>query len=148
MRDEYTPNDPVFLDWKAGKAVDPKERWRDWFELVRETVARGVQVRRVRIISEPVTDFIRYEWELTRGLNLAAGELVRWLPRRGASDLCLPGNDFWVFDDRLVEFNHFTGVGEYADQELSSDPAVVKLCTSAFETAWQRGIDHLKYRIN
>ena len=24
----------------------------------------------------------------------------------------LPGNDFWVFDDRLVLWNHFTGEGE------------------------------------
>lgn len=32
------------------------------------------------------------------GHNVKAGEEVRWLPRRQASDLALPGNDFWLFD--------------------------------------------------
>jgi hypothetical protein len=31
-------------------------------------------------------------------MNAAAGEDVRWLPRRRASDLALPGTDFWVLD--------------------------------------------------
>ncbi|MEV5503578.1 DUF6879 family protein, partial [Nonomuraea fuscirosea] len=29
-------------------------------------------------------------------MNIKAGELVRWLARRQASDLLLPGNDLWV----------------------------------------------------
>jgi Family of unknown function (DUF6879) len=37
--------------------------------------------------------------EGTAGLNIAAGEEVRWLPRRRASDLRLPGNDFWLLDE-------------------------------------------------
>ncbi|KAB2384773.1 DUF6879 family protein [Actinomadura montaniterrae] len=148
MRDAYTPDDPVFLDWKAGKAVDPAETWQEWYEQVRETVTRGVQVRRARIVSEPITDFIRYEYDLTRGLNLAAGEDVRWLPRRRASDLALPGNDFWVFDDEVVLFNHFAGDGSVppdGDEEVTSDASVVKLCVSAFEAVWARGIPHEDY---
>ncbi|WP_420719427.1 DUF6879 family protein [Streptomyces sp. RTd22] len=31
------------------------------------------------------------------------------MPRRHAPILALPGNDFWVFDDRLVEFDHYSG---------------------------------------
>jgi hypothetical protein len=146
MRDEYTPDDPVYLDWCVGNPIDPAERWRDWYDLVVASVARGVQMRRARLVSEPITQFIRYEYELTVALNLAAGECVKWLPRRRASDLALPGNDFWVFDDRLVRFGYFAGNGEYLDAELTEDPAVVKLCTSAFEAVWERGIDHQDYQ--
>lgn len=145
-RDEYTPSDPVYLEWKRAKDIDPAEAWRDWYDLIRATVARGVRVRRARIVSEPVTDFIRYEYELTAGLNIASGEQVRWLPRRQASDLALPGNDFWVFDDRLVRFGYFAGNGEYLDEELTEEPAVVRLCSTAFDQVWERATDHKDYR--
>lgn len=145
MRDQYTPNDPVFLAWLAdGQAPDPA--LPDWYELVHTHVTRGISFRRARIVSEPLSDFTRFEHAITAGLNTAAGERVRWLPRRRASDLCLPGNDFWLFDDRLVRFGHFAGNGDFLEHELTADPAVVKLCTSAFEAVWERAIDHEDYR--
>jgi hypothetical protein len=148
MRDEYTPDDPVFIDWQAGIAVEPKERWREWYDLVLVTTARGIRVRRARIVSEPITDFVRYEYELTDGLNIAAGEEVRWLPRRQASDLALPGNDFWLFDSRVVRFGYFAGNGAYLGDEVTEDPTVAKLCGSAFESVWRRAIEHHSYHPN
>jgi hypothetical protein len=146
MRDTYTPSDPEFLDWKAGKPrPEPELTHIYWYNLVSTNVARGVRFRRARIVSEPLADFIRFEYEGTAELNVAAGEEVRWLPRRQASDLRLPGNDFWVFDDRLVRFGHFAGDGEFLDHELSDDPAVVRLCASAFEAVWERAIPHAEY---
>jgi len=88
---------------------------------VERTVARGVAVRRARIISEPVTDYVRFEHAITAS-NIRAGEEVRWLGRRCASDLSLPGNDFWLIDDRLVRFNIFSGEGEAQDPEHGDDP--------------------------
>jgi hypothetical protein len=146
MRDCYARKDPVFVDWLAGRHIDPAERWREWFDQVRATVARGVEIRRARIVSEPVTDYIRFEYDVTDGLNILAGEQVRWLPRRRASDLTLPGNDFWLFDHRLVLFNHFSGDGDRLDLEQSTDPATIKLCALAFEAVWERAIPHKDYR--
>ena len=145
MRDAYSADDPVFQDWRAGIDVDPASRWREWFDLVSGTTARSVEIMRARIVSEPISTYIRYEYEITDGLNIAAGEQVRWLPRRGASDLALPGNDFWVFDYRLVAINHFGGEGEWLDIELSTDPAMLKLCVAAFEAVWERATSHADY---
>jgi hypothetical protein len=142
--DRYS--EPVYQDLKAGRRVDLREAYRAWYDLIRATVARGVSVRRARVVSEPVTDYIRFEYDVTGALNVAAGERVRWLPRRRASDLLLPGNDFWVFDDRLVRFGHFDGNGEHLDDELTEDPAVVRLCSDAFEQVWSRATDHSAYR--
>ena len=86
------------------------------------------------------------EYDVTDSMNIAAGEQVRWLPRRRASDLALPGNDFWVFDDRLVRFGYFTGDGTGLGHEVTAEPAVVKLCAAAFEAVWERAIDHQDYR--
>lgn len=90
--------------------------------------------------------FIRFEHFITDATNIAAGEEVRWLPRRRASDLCLPTNDYWLFDDRLVRFHYFSGVGEIVEDELVSDPAVIRMCATAFEAVWERAIPHADYR--
>ena len=149
MRDSYTPRDPGFLAWQAGQPAESLAGWPEhwqWAGLVRTNVARGVAFRRARIVSEPLADFIRFEYEMTGLLNVAAGEQVRWLPRRLASDLALPGNDFWVLDGKLVRFGHFAGDGEFTGHELTEDPAVVRLCAAAFEAVWERGTDHSRYQ--
>ena len=145
MRDTYTPDDQRFLGWLDGKPA-PVPANPGWYELVRAHTARGIQFRRARVVSEPLADFVRFEYDITAGLNIAAGEQVRWLPRRQASDLCLPGNDFWVFDNRLVRFSHFAGNGDFLEDELSDTPAVVDMCAGAFEAVWQRAIPHAQYR--
>ena len=105
-------------------------------------------VRRARIVSEPVSTYTRYLHAMT-SVNVGAGEQVRWLPRRDAAGIALPGLDFWVFDGHRVLFNHFTGDGDWADPRLSytEAPAVAQLCASAFETVWERGIEHGKYSV-
>lgn len=74
---------------------------------------------------------------------------MRWLPRRSASDIALPGNDFWLLDGRLVQFHHFTGAGDWASdgKERTTDPAAVALCQAAFETVWKRAVPHEKYTV-
>jgi hypothetical protein len=145
MRDQYTPDDPVFLAWlENGQVIDPA--LPDWYDLVRAHVARGVKFRRARVVSEPLSDFVRFEFACTSGLNVAAGEQVRWLGRRQASDLCLPGNDFWVFDGRRVRLSHFAGNGDFLDDELSEDPVLVRHCAAAFEAVWERATDHADYK--
>ncbi|MFE7442628.1 DUF6879 family protein [Streptomyces chartreusis] len=151
MRDGYMRSDPRFAAWQTGLRNDPAEsdpERRPWLRLVADLVTQGVEVRRARIISEPVSDYIRFEHHLT-GPNVEAGEHVRWLPRRQASALALPGNDFWLFDDSSVVFNHFAGDGELApdDEEFTDDPSVVKLCADAFEAVWALAVPHEDYRL-
>jgi hypothetical protein len=139
MRDSYTPNDPDWREWRDGGRFDPAERWRGWFDLIADTTARGVQVRRARIVSEPVTGYLMFEYAVTAGLNIAAGEQVRWLPRPRAADLLVPA---WVFDETVVVFNHFDGAGNWVGEERRSDDAVAKRCAGAFEMVWERAVPH------
>jgi hypothetical protein len=150
MRDVYGVADEKedFEAWRAGRRIDwgnRQEWWHDFYAQVAQAVERGVRVRRARVVSEPVTDYIRYEHYITRA-NTMAGEKVRWLSRRRASDIALPGNDFWLFDQLLVRFNHFAGDGQFVAQELEDDPAVVKMCSAAFEAVWMRAVPHEEYR--
>ncbi|MFD0401374.1 DUF6879 family protein [Kitasatospora sp. NPDC127121] len=151
MRDAYQPSDPEFIAWQQGKRLDPAaERsswWRPFLDVVTETTARGVVMRRARVVSEPVTDYIRYEHDVTFP-NVRAGEQIRWLPRRKAADIALPGTDLWLFDGSSVLFTYFSGVGEVVDREWRTEPAVVELVKSAFEAVWDRATPHEEYRLH
>lgn len=145
MRDAYTPDDPSFAAWKAGKPV-AAPAGAAWYQMVREHSARGVRFRRARIVSEPLADYIRYEYQSTAP-NLAAGEEVRWLPRRSAPGLRVPLTDYWLFDGRLVRFGHFAGDGTFLGHELVSDPRIAQECAEAFEAVWDLAIPHADYRV-
>ncbi|HEY3735445.1 MAG TPA: hypothetical protein VGL63_16170 [Streptosporangiaceae bacterium] len=147
MRDDYSGSSPAFAAWRERRPYDRSGPDAAWHAFVGSAIRRGVTVRRARIISEPVSDYIRFEYEVTPAANLAAGEHVRWLPRPKASDLSLPGNDFWLFDDTAVLFNYFSGDGAPAGTEVRDDPAVVKLCAAAFEAVWDRAVPHEQHQL-
>ncbi|GAB2901322.1 DUF6879 family protein [Streptomyces mayteni] len=150
LRDHYGVDEErqVVSAWRANDVVPAydSEFWRPWVPLIERTVARGVQVRRARVVSEPVTEYIRFEHAITE-VNLRAGEQVRWLPRRLASDLALPGNDFWLIDDTIVRFNIFSGDGVALEPEMSEDTSVIKLCADAFDVVWERAVPHAEFTV-
>lgn len=149
MRDVYatTVERERFRKWLSGEQLDPvaeAEWWRPWRTMMRANMDAGKTMRRLRIVSEPVTEYIRFEWADTEQL-VKAGEEVRWLPRRHASALMLPGNDFWLFDGETVAFTHFSGNGEVLDYEMTADPDIVAQCMASFETAWSISVPHAEY---
>jgi hypothetical protein len=148
MRDGYMLDDPDYHAWRAGHRLDPEDRsswWRPWLQNIADAVARGVEVRRTRIVSEPLSDYIRYEYDITFP-NVQAGEDVRWLPRREASGLALPGNDFWLFDGEVLLINHFSGEGDWLDAEHVTDLDLIEFSAEAFEAVWRCAIPHDQYQ--
>ncbi|MGW4551138.1 DUF6879 family protein [Streptomyces violaceorubidus] len=151
MRDMYAiPNEEErFAAWRNGHRLDPDDRdswWRPWLDLVQEVTSKGVRLRRARIVSEPPSEYIRYEHSFTF-TNIAAGEEIRWMPRRLASGLALPGNDFWLFDGRLVQFNVFDGDGRWVHTDQTDDQGTAGFCADAFEAVWDIATPHDKYTV-
>lgn len=151
MRDGYMKSDPAYIAWQNGVRnadQDNDPEFRDWLTWVREATDRGVVIRRARVFSIPESDYIKFEHHVSDA-NVKAGEQIRWLPRRQATDIAFPGNDFWVFDNELVLVLHFTGDGESPEDwmELTTDPTILNLCEGSFEAVWQRAIPHEEYRI-
>ena len=143
MRDHYEGS-PAFAAWLAGDPIDYSAMYGPWLALVGPLVARGVDFRRARVVSEPVSSYVRFEYDVTAHANLAAGERVRWLPRGRASEVCLPGNDFWLVDDALL-FSLFSGEGVRVGT-VAGGPEALAFAVQAFEAVWALGTDHAEYR--
>jgi hypothetical protein len=67
MRDVYATNieRDRFRKWLDRDLPDPAEEaewWRPWRALMKRNTEEGKTLRRLRIVSEPVTDYIRFEW--------------------------------------------------------------------------------------
>jgi hypothetical protein len=68
------------------------------------------------------------------------------VPRRLVSSVGIPGNDFYLFDDRLVVFLIYSGNGLNAGYETSTDPADIELCRAAFGAVWKLAVPHRDYQ--
>nr|WP_067647403.1 DUF6879 family protein [Nocardia harenae] len=80
--------------FRADENTDPGGEWfSGWTDHVSATVARGAAVRRVRIVTEPHTQYTRYLLALSRH-NVAAGEEISYLPRHDAEPSDAAADDY------------------------------------------------------
>ena len=135
---------PYMAKWASGEPDDLA--WlADWCATVRSRVSTGAMIRRARIVSEPLSSYQRWSYSIAHPM-VDAGKDIRWIPRRLVSSIGIPGNDFYLFDGRLVVFLIYTGDGLNAAYETSTDPADVALCRSAFQAVWKVAVPHGEYQ--
>lgn len=107
----------------AGEPAD--DAWfMDFYRAVEGWTAAGKRVQRVRVVTEPHTEYVRFCLDLAR-LNTAAGEDIRYLPRTRARNLALPEVDYWLFDSRRLLLLRFDECDRLLGGELIEDPAQV-----------------------
>ncbi|MGH3780061.1 MAG: DUF6879 family protein [Pseudonocardiaceae bacterium] len=135
---------PHMAKWAAGEP-DDLEWLQGWCSTLCGHVKAGKSVRRARIVSEPLSDYQRWSYSIAHPM-VAAGEDIRWVPRRLVSSVALPGNDFYLFDDQLIIFLIYTGNGLGIEKITSTEPADIRLCQSAFEAVWKLSIPHSDYQ--
>lgn len=149
LRDDYgSPvEDTPYARWQRGEPDD--YAWLDpWMTLVRRVTGQGRMVRRVRVVTEPHSQYVGWEHSLTR-LNIEAGEDIRWLPRHRVPEAVtfpLAGNDWWLFDDRLLAVGHFDEEGRVLGSELIEDPEAVETCVRVRDHLWSLATPHAEYR--
>ncbi|SOD67486.1 hypothetical protein SAMN06272781_1063 [Streptomyces sp. 1222.2] len=119
-----------------------------WTRLIRRVTGEGKTVRRVRVVTEPHTPYIQWE-HATTALDEEAGEEIRWLPRhRLPESITFPvgGNDWWLYDDRLLAVGHFGPDGRVLGSELIEDPDTVAECVRLRDLLWSAAIPHPEYK--
>src|SRR5215469_748809 len=78
------PAPPPDLDW-----------WRPWLDQIRQQTGEGKTIARVRVLTEPPSDYQRWELWAARW-HADAGEQIRYMPRNRAEALGLPlDHDWW-----------------------------------------------------
>ena len=139
---------PLFVGWLRGQLpeLDPDVPWK---RMVRAATAEGRQFARVRIVSEPWSDYTRYAlWQSEQ--NIAAGEDIRYLSRQRAEAVGLPArlseHDYWLFDSSLLVVMHYDDATDDLRRcEIVDDPAVIVRHNYWRDAAWHHALPRDEY---
>jgi len=129
----FLAGEPDDYAWRAG-----------YFSLIKDVTSRGVSVRRVRLVTEPLNDYARFLLHITPG-NIVAGEDVRYLPRAQASGISLPDEDCWLFDQTALVLLRYRPDGRSDGFWVDDDPALTVAYRAAWDQAWERAIPYAEY---
>lgn len=124
----------AFRQFLAGEEPDMSFT-TEWLANVRRATTEGRQFQRVRALTDPLTDYLRFEMAAAPA-NAEAGEDIRVLTADDTRRLGLPEHDFWLFDDAVVAIMHFDEQGMIA-AELVEDEDVVARHRKWRDIAWE-----------
>jgi hypothetical protein len=125
----------------AGEPVDLSYMER-WLALMTALTNDGKRIERVRVVSQPFSDYTRYGlWLCDR--NVKAGEDIRYLDRQRAGDL--PNHDYWLFDSSRLFLMHFDETDDLLGAELVEDPTVVVQHCLWRDAAWHYATPYVEY---
>jgi hypothetical protein len=90
--------------FRRGEPVDLPDD-HPWLESVRRHCGAGKHMRRVRVVTHPLSDYLRMELSWYRK-SVQAGEDIR------ITETQLTG-DFWLFDDQTIVVLHYDSQGRF-----------------------------------
>ncbi|GAA4013052.1 hypothetical protein GCM10022247_39590 [Allokutzneria multivorans] len=121
------------LDWLA-----------EWLDRIRGWRAQGRTFERVRVLTEPLTDYLRFEMAITPPA-VEAGEDIRLLSATAAKSLALGTRDFWLFDDKILVLMDFDANG-VCGAEVITEPDEVVHYRAIRDRAWAHAVPAEEYR--
>lgn len=104
----------------AGEPQPEDPAKNDWTAMIRAAVGDGKVLQRVHLVTEPLTDYLRYEFEWSYEPNVEAGEDIRVLPTAEWPREA-PQDDYWLFDSRDLWVMHYGDGGIFQYAELIND---------------------------
>lgn len=140
LHDHYDVDRELFEAWRDGNTVVVEQAKEGHRESLAGKLAEGWGYRRLRVVSEPLSDYQKMAVEIANPV-----EQLRWLPRPRVSAVPLPGNDCLIRHD-LVIFNLMGGANQQTETQLSRDPGVIRFCWESFEEAWQLAVPNGEYK--
>lgn len=145
VRDRYNvPSEQESLRRFLAGQPDPARATRPWLAKMKAATGEGKRIERVRVVSEPNSDYVR--WLLAgTPLNTAVGEDIRYLPRPRAAGLGLPGHDFALFDSARLVLLNFDSDDRPLRHELVTDPGAVLQHCQWRDAAWHHAVPLEQY---
>ncbi|WP_435108105.1 DUF6879 family protein [Nocardiopsis synnemataformans] len=109
-------------------------------------ISRGPLFHRVHVVTEPLTDYVRFECVCAYRHNVQAGEDVRILPtRKGTWPEGIPQYDYWLFDSQYLVRMHYTTDGTMLAPELITDPHQIVTANVVRDRALHRAVPFSDY---
>jgi hypothetical protein len=127
-----------FAAFERGEQEADRQFNKDWHEILERASEQGKHFSRVRIASEPISNYLRFEVKWGYETNVLKGEHIRFLIAPDITSLSrlVPIlKDFWLFDDSdcfLMDYdNHgrFLGVAKLPDDLLAKYAAFARELT-------------------
>jgi hypothetical protein len=72
----------------------------------------------VHIVTRPLSDYLRFEFEYYYRHHVAVGEDIRILDLTDRDNPGLPDQDFWMFDESTVVLMNYRADGTQINREL------------------------------
>lgn len=122
--------DGAFAAWRAGRPIPMTPELRTWTQMIRANAQAGRIMQRVHVVTEPLSDYIRFELA-GYAPNVEAGEDIRIIPvhDRGHWPTDVPQHDYWLFDSNELYDQHYDADGWWLGTELIRDPErIVDAC--------------------
>ncbi|MFC0438739.1 DUF6879 family protein [Kutzneria buriramensis] len=136
----------LVAQWLADGDPAPTLTWfADWPAWIAEQGRAGKRFERVRVLTDPLTDYLRWQLDVITEPAIAAGEDIRVLPAAAAADLELGGQDFYILDDRQVAVLDFDG-GQVIGARLLDSAADMATFRAIRATAWDHAERFREYR--
>lgn len=145
VRDNYAdPGEAEHVrGFLAGEPAD--DSWmEDWMGLILRRTLEGQHIERVRVVSEPWSDYTRFGLNLSR-LNVAAGEDIRYMSRDRAAELGLPEYDYWLLDSHKMCILRHDDRDVLLGADVIHDPAVVVEHAHYRDIAWHYALPRAEY---
>jgi hypothetical protein len=138
----YEPDEAQpFRLWQEGR---PHTSFMDdWFEMTSRWRAEGKTFQRVRMVTEPPTEYLLWMFEVT-DLAIEAGDDIRWLGEADARRLGAPTYDFYLLDDDVLVILEF-GEGGVAGAEVLDGKQAVDGARRWRQIAWASATPHTEY---
>jgi hypothetical protein len=143
-RGVYSAVDATLLRrWREGHGRDPDDD-RSWVEYVQGLRRRGVRFERARLLTEPLTEYLRMQFDFTY-MNVDAGEDVRWVAPSVAAKVGMPTYDYYLIDDDVVAILDFDVRGRFTGARASTGREVVERHATWRDLIWPHAVPHERY---
>lgn len=116
-----------------------------WDQVVSGALQADKTIQRVHVVSEPLTDYLRFEFGFYEG-SVRAGEDIRILPSTATRGLELPDFDYWLFDDQRAAVMYYGDRGAWLRTEIVTEPEFVAACCRWRDAALSRAIPLNDYK--
>ncbi|MFI5872234.1 DUF6879 family protein [Streptomyces sp. NPDC051445] len=109
--------------FRAGKRIDPHAYTSSYTEDLKRLRKEGKRKGRVHILTQPLSEYLRFEFSRYYAPHALSGEDIRILDVTGRENPLRGVQDFWIFDRSTVVLMHYQEDGMQISRELyEGDP--------------------------